>query len=123
MRALAIDDSSFIRRSLHSLLTARGIESVDALNEDEGLDFLRHRGPFAVAPVDWNMPRLTGLDVLRRARADRSLDTTKIVMVSAKAENNRRDAALCAGADEYIVKPFDEAGLFEKLRIAGAEDL
>jgi two-component system chemotaxis response regulator CheY len=123
MRALAIDDSSFIRSFLHSLLTAHGIENVEAVIGDEGLDFLRHRGPFAGAHADWNMPGLAGLDVIRNARADRSFDTAKIVMVSTEAENNRMDAALCAGADEYIVKPFGEAGLFEKLRMAEVEGL
>ena len=61
--------------------------------------------------------------MLREARADHALDDTKIVMVTTEAENDHIEAALDAGADEYLVKPFDEAGLFDKLRMAGVAEL
>lgn len=123
MRVLVIDDSSFMRHFLHSLFSARGIECAEAANGREGLDSLREEGPFDVALVDWNMPGLSGFEVLCSARAQHAFDATKIVMITTEAENDRIDAALGAGADEYIVKPFDEVGLFEKLRMAGVEDL
>jgi two-component system chemotaxis response regulator CheY len=73
--------------------------------------------------VDWNMPVMTGLQLLQAVRADRLFDATRIVMVTTEAENDHIEAALLAGADEYLVKPFDEAGLFDKLRMAGIEEL
>ncbi|HUB17090.1 MAG TPA: response regulator [Acidobacteriaceae bacterium] len=123
MRALVVDDSRFIRNYLHSLFSEHGIDCVEAGDGREGLACLRDSGPFAVALVDWNMPVMTGYQLLRAARADRSLDTTKIVMVTTEAENDHVEAALDAGADEYLVKPFDAEGLFDKLRMAGVNDL
>ena len=123
MRALVVDDSRFTRKYLHTLLTARGVECVEAEDGRRGLECLRQRGPFAVALVDWNMPVLSGLEMLKAVRADRAFDGTRMVMVTTEAENDHIEAALLAGADEYLVKPFDEEGLFDKLRLAGVDEL
>jgi two-component system chemotaxis response regulator CheY len=69
------------------------------------------------------MPVMSGFEMLEAARSDHSLDAIKIVMVTTEAENDHIEAALLAGADEYLVKPFDEAGLFDKLRMAGVDEL
>lgn len=122
MRALVVDDSRFIRNYLHSLFAEHGVECVEAADGRQGLTCLRNSGPFAVALVDWNMPVMTGYEMLQAARADSSLDETKIVMVTTEAENDHIEAALLAGADEYLVKPFDEAGLFDKLRMVGVDE-
>lgn len=123
MRALVVDDSRFIRAYLHSVFAERGVECIEAADGAEGLKVLRDSGPFTVALVDWNMPVMTGLQLLQAARADPAFDATRIVMVTTEAENDHIEAALLAGADEYLVKPFDEAGLFDKLRMAGVEEL
>ena len=123
MRALVVDDSRFIRNYLHSLFAEHGVESVEAADGEQGLNCLRHLGPFSVALVDWNMPIMSGFEMLEAARADPAFDSTKIVMVTTEAENDHIEAALDAGADEYLVKPFDEAGLFDKLRMAGVAEL
>ena len=122
MRALLVDDSRFIRNFLRKVLVERGMECVEAADGREGLDCLRDAGPFAVALVDWNMPVMSGLELLEAARADHALDGMKIVMVTTEAENDHIEKALMAGADEYLLKPFDEEGLFDKLRMAGLED-
>ena len=123
MRALVVDDSGFIRHYLHSLFADRGVECVEAADGQQGLDCLRSHGPFEIVLVDWNMPVKSGLALLQEARADRRFDETKIVMVTTEADNDYIEAALQAGADEYLIKPFDEAGLFDKLRLVGLEDL
>lgn len=123
MRALVVDDSRFIRNYLHTLFTEQGVEVVEAVDGQQGLARLRDDGPFAVALVDWNMPVMSGYEMLQAARADSSLDATRIVMVTTEAENDHIEAALEAGADEYLVKPFDAAGLFDKLRMAGVDEL
>lgn len=123
MRVLVVDDSRFIRHYLRRLLAERGVECVEASDGQEGLDSLGRDGPFALALVDWNMPRVSGLELLRRARKDPSLDAMKIVMVTTEAENDHIETALESGADEYLVKPFDEEGLLDKLRMAGVEEL
>jgi two-component system chemotaxis response regulator CheY len=122
MRALVVDDSRFIRNYLHSLFAERGVECMEAADGAQGLACLRTSGPFTVALVDWNMPVMSGIEMLQAARADPSLNDTKIVMVTTEAENDHIEAALMAGADEYLVKPFDEAGLFDKLRMAGVDE-
>jgi two-component system chemotaxis response regulator CheY len=122
MRALVVDDSRFIRNYLHSVFAERGVECVEAADGQQGLSCLRSSGPFSVALVDWNMPVMSGIEMLQAARADPALNATKIVMVTTEAENDHIEAALEAGADEYLVKPFDEAGLFDKLRMAGVEE-
>jgi two-component system chemotaxis response regulator CheY len=123
MRALIVDDSRFIRNYLRSLLADRGVDCVEAVDGRQGLACLREAGPFSVALVDWNMPVMSGFEMLEAARSDHSLDAIKIVMVTTEAENDHIEAALLAGADEYLVKPFDEAGLFDKLRMAGVDEL
>ncbi|HTV15289.1 MAG TPA: response regulator [Acidobacteriaceae bacterium] len=123
MRALVVDDSRFVRNYLHSLLVDHGVDCVEAADGRQGLDCLQRSGPFAVALVDWNMPVMSGLDLLRAARADHAFDGTRFVMVTTEAENDHIEAALLAGADEYLLKPFDEAGLFDKLRMAGVGEL
>jgi len=123
MRALVVDDSRFIRNYLHSLFAEHGVECVGAADGRQGLACLRESGPFTVALVDWNMPVMSGIEMLEAARADHAFDDTKFVMVTTEAENDHIEAALLAGADEYLVKPFDEEGLFDKLRMAGIEEL
>ncbi len=123
MRALVVDDSRFIRNYLHSLFAEHGFECIEAGDGQQGLDCLRTSGPFTVALVDWNMPVMSGIEMLQAARADHAFDDTRIVMVTTEAENDHIEAALEAGADEYLVKPFDEAGLFDKLRMAGVAEL
>jgi two-component system, chemotaxis family, chemotaxis protein CheY len=123
MRALIVDDSRFIRDYLHSVFTQRGILCVEAGNGEEALDCLHQFGPFTFALVDWNMPRMSGFEMLQVARADRALDQTRFIMMTTEAENDHIEAALTAGADEYMVKPFDETGLFDKLRMVGIDGL
>ncbi|HEX3660758.1 MAG TPA: response regulator [Acidobacteriaceae bacterium] len=123
MRALVVDDSRFIRSYLRSVFAERGVDCMEAADGAQGLEALRQHGPFSVALVDWNMPVMSGLELLEALRADRAFDATRVVMVTTEAENDHIEAALLAGADEYLVKPFDEAGLFDKLRLAGVEEL
>jgi two-component system chemotaxis response regulator CheY len=122
MRALIVDDSRFIRSFLHSVFTEHGVECVETADGAAGLTALRGQGPFSVALVDWNMPGMSGFELLQAIRADHTFDAIRVVMVTTEAENDHIEAALLAGADEYLVKPFDEAGLFDKLRMAGVEE-
>jgi two-component system, chemotaxis family, chemotaxis protein CheY len=119
MRALIVDDSRFIRDYLRSLLQGRGLECMAAENGQAGLDYLGCSGPYDVALVDWNMPVMGGLEMVKAVRRDPALDAVKILMVTTEAENWNIEAALSAGADEYLMKPFDESGLMEKLEMIG----
>jgi two-component system chemotaxis response regulator CheY len=119
MRALIVDDSRFIRDYLKSLLNEHGLECIAAENGQVGLQCLDCSGPYDVALVDWNMPVMGGLEMVKAVRSDPRLNAVKILMVTTEAENRFIEAALNAGADEYLMKPFDESGLMEKLGMIG----
>jgi two-component system chemotaxis response regulator CheY len=74
--------------------------------------------PFDLALVDWNMPVMNGLEMLEQLRAQ-GLASVKVMMVTTEAENDFIVRALDAGADEYLMKPFDEEALSEKLAMLG----
>lgn len=119
MRALVVDDSRFLRDYLCSILTSRGARCSSAENGQQGLRILAYAGPFDVALVDWNMPVMGGLEMVRSMRSNQSWSSMKILMVTTESESGFIAAALDAGADEYLMKPFDEEGLIEKLEMIG----
>ncbi|MGA3046398.1 MAG: response regulator [Terracidiphilus sp.] len=122
MRALIVDDSRFVRSILRGLLEEKGIECEEAADGQAGLDRLGESEPFDLALVDWNMPVLDGLGMLKQLRAE-GFDDLKVMMVTTEAENDFILRALDAGADEYMMKPFDGEALNEKLAMLGlAED-
>lgn len=119
VRALIVDDSRFIRDYLSALLARRGMDCIAAENGQAGLECLDRSGPYDVALIDWNMPVMGGLEMIRAVRCNRAQSHLKILMVTAEADNRHIEAALTAGADEYLMKPFDELGLVEKLGMIG----
>lgn len=119
MRALVVDDSRFLRDYLCGLLASHGALCSSAENGEEGLRILAEAEPFDVVLIDWNMPVLGGLEMVRSLRSDKRWNRMKILMVTTESENGFIAAALEAGADEYLMKPFDEEGLIEKLQLIG----
>ena len=118
MRALIVDDSRFVRGYLRGLLEEKGIECEEAADGQAGLEQLRQRPSFDLALVDWNMPVMGGLEMLQQLRAEGYGDV-KVMMVTTEAENAYILRALDAGADEYLMKPFDDEALTEKLVMLG----
>ena len=118
MRALIVDDSRFVRGFLRGLLEEKGIECEEAANGQAGMERLNAGPPFDLALVDWNMPVMNGLEMLEQLRAQ-GLASVKVMMVTTEAENDFILRALDAGADEYLMKPFDEEALSEKLAMLG----
>jgi two-component system chemotaxis response regulator CheY len=118
MRALIVDDSRFVRGLLRRLLEERGIECEEATDGRAGLEQLRAGDSFDLALVDWNMPVMNGLEMLKQMRAE-GFAEVKVMMVTTEAENDFILRALDAGADEYLMKPFDDEALSEKLAMLG----
>lgn len=118
MRALIVDDSRFVRGYLRGLLEGRGIECEEAADGQAAIDRLHGDFPFDLALVDWNMPVMNGLEMLQQLRAEGYSDM-KVLMVTTEAENDFILRALEAGADEYLMKPFDGEALNEKLAMLG----
>ncbi len=118
MRALIVDDSRFVRGYVRSLLEEKGIDCEEAGDGQAALDLVLGGEPFDVALVDWNMPVMNGIDMLTELRA-RGFSGIKVMMVTTEAENDFIVRALDAGADEYLMKPFDGEALTEKLAMLG----
>ena len=118
MRALIVDDSRFVRGFLRSLLEEKEMECVEAADGQAGLDRLHGGESFDLALIDWNMPVMGGLEMLKRLRAE-GFSAIKVMMVTTEAENDYILRALDAGADEYLMKPFDDEALTEKLAMLG----
>ena len=119
-RILVVDDSAVIRSLLrHVVNSAPGLEVVASAGDGQaGMDQLKSGVLFDLALVDWNMPVMNGLEMLKQMRADGFSDV-KVMMVTTEAENDFILRALDAGADEYLMKPFDDEALTEKLAMLG----
>jgi len=118
MRALIVDDSRFVRDFLRGLLEEKGIECEEAADGRAGLSHLHDGDPFDLALVDWNMPIMDGLNMLKELRAE-GFNDMKVMMVTTEAEDDFILRSLDAGADEYLMKPFDDEALTEKLAMLG----
>jgi two-component system chemotaxis response regulator CheY len=118
MRALIVDDSRFVRGYLRGLLEEKGIQCEEAADGQAGIERLNEGVDFDLALVDWNMPVMDGLEMLKAMRSQGFIDV-KVMMVTTEAENDFILRALDAGADEYLMKPFDDDALTEKLAMLG----
>ena len=115
MEVLVVDDASAMRKIVRGLLKELGFKHIrEAENGQTALDELRRkRADFVVS--DWNMPVMTGIDLLRAIRGDERLKNIPVLMVTAEAKQENIMAAVQAGVSNYIVKPFNAHTLQEKL--------
>jgi two-component system chemotaxis response regulator CheY len=115
-RFLVVDDFSTMRRIIRNLLKELGFTNVQEAEDGvEALGKLR-TGGFEFVVSDWNMPNMTGIELLRAIRADAALKHLPVLMVTAEAKRENIIEAAQAGASGYIVKPFTAATLDEKLK-------
>jgi two-component system chemotaxis response regulator CheY len=120
MRAIVVDDSRSMRMILRKQLSSAGFEVVEAEQGRDALDKLRAMSQsIDVALVDWNMPVMTGLELVEAIRADGTLSRVRILMVTSESELIFVEKALQAGANEYLMKPFTMEGLLGKLELLG----
>ena len=117
MKILVVDDFSTMRRIVRNLLVELGFSNLLIQEADDGnnaLVLLRNQ-PFDIVVTDWNMPNMSGIDLLRAIRDEPTMKHLPVLMVT--AENNRDQiiAAAQAGVNGYIVKPFTAITLKEKL--------
>jgi two-component system chemotaxis response regulator CheY len=115
LKFLVVDDFSTMRRIVRNLLKELGFTNVD--EAEDGVVALQKlkSGTFDFIVSDWNMPNMTGIDLLRAVRADAALKHLPVLMVTAEAKKENIVEAAQAGASGYIVKPFTAATLDEKL--------
>lgn len=115
MKFLVVDDFSTMRRIVRNLLKELGFTNVD--EAEDGVIALQKlkAGSFEFVVSDWNMPNMTGIELLQAIRADANLKHLPVLMVTAESRKENIIAAAQAGANGYVVKPFTAATLEEKL--------
>jgi len=119
MRVLIVDDSSTMRSLLRMYMKRAGFEVVEAKDGVEALAVLPRAGAVDLMLLDWNMPNMSGLELLTAVRAQPEYDPMRIMMVTTETELGGMSAALKLGANEYLMKPFSADAVFSKLEILG----
>ena len=119
-KALVVDDSRAVRMLLVRTLKQLGYEVQEAGNGREALEIIESgNSRVKLVLADWNMPEMNGLDLLKRLRQNPALSSLAVVMVTTETEIEHIAEALEAGATEYVMKPFTQDILVEKLQLAG----
>jgi two-component system chemotaxis response regulator CheY len=122
MKMLIVDDSKAMRNYLHGLAAELSFQTEEAEDGRMGLQKLIRndpRDPFAVALVDWEMPVMNGLELVRSVRRNGDFNDLKLMMVTTGNTREQVAVALEAGADDYLMKPVTRELLEEKLQILG----
>lgn len=118
-RVLVVDDMLTMRKIVSKVLKELGFtditEAADGALAWEAVTTASQ--PIGLIISDWNMPNATGLDLLKRVRADQRFKKTPFILVTAEAEQHQIMDAVKAGVDQYVVKPFDKEGLESKLKL------
>ena len=115
---LIVDDSRVIRRMAADILKSLGLRTAEAENGLKGVEFCRTTVPDMVL-LDWNMPEMDGITCLRALRAMNLNPRPVVVMCTTESGLSKIQEALQAGADEYIMKPYDQEVLLDKLAQVG----
>jgi two-component system chemotaxis response regulator CheY len=115
---LVVDDSRVIRKVARRVLEDVGYEIAEAADGMEALAWCRAAMPDAIL-LDWNMPVMSGIEFLRRLRAEPDGERPVVVFCTVENDLAHINEALEAGANEYIMKPFDGDIIIEKFTEAG----
>jgi two-component system chemotaxis response regulator CheY len=118
LTCLVVDDSRVIRKVARRILETHGFAVAEAGDGQQALEVCRARMPDCVL-LDWNMPVMNGLDFLKRFRAEHGPDQPPVVFCTTETEMSAIELAIANGAQEYIMKPFDEDILVGKLAQVG----
>ncbi len=116
MKILVVDDFSTMRRIVRNLLKENGFTNVDEAEDGRVALHKLKNGHYDFIISDWNMPNMTGIELLRAIRSDSALKSLPFLMITAEAKRENIIEAAQAGASGYIVKPFTASTLDEKLK-------
>lgn len=115
MKILIVDDFSTMRRIIKNLLRDLGFTNTDEADDGNTALPMLKTGKYDFLVTDWNMPGMSGFDLLKTVRADENLKDLPVLMVTAEAKRDQIVAAAQAGVNGYVVKPFTAAVLKEKI--------
>lgn len=115
MKFLVVDDFSTMRRIIKNLLNDLGYANVSEADDGQTALPMLQSGDFDFLITDWNMPGMSGIELLRAVRKDSRLKDLPVLMVTAEAKRDQIIEAAQAGVNGYVVKPFTAAVLKEKI--------
>ena len=114
MKALVVDDSAVMRKVMIGALARAGIVDVGQAADGKEAVLAVQTGEYGLVLLDWNMPNMLGIDALKEIRANGQ--KVPVIMVTTEAEKARVIEALRAGANNYIIKPFEPAAIVTKIQ-------
>lgn len=115
MKILVVDDFSTMRRIVKNLLRDLGFTNTQEADDGATAWPMLQSSDYDFVVTDWNMPGMTGIELLQKIRADERLKNIPVLMVTAEAKRDQIVAAAQAGVNGYVVKPFTAAALKEKI--------
>jgi two-component system chemotaxis response regulator CheY len=116
MKILSADDSVMIRRVIKNAVDVLGFDFLEAKDGQEAIDVLEKEfADVGLVLLDWNMPRLTGIEVLKKIKADARFKAIPVMMVTTEVERAKVVEAISAGAKNYVMKPFSHEDLMAKI--------
>jgi two-component system, chemotaxis family, chemotaxis protein CheY len=117
-KAMVVDDSKAMRMILRRSLGELGFSVSEAANGQDALVVLRNEEKLpSLILVDWNMPIMSGLELVKALRSDQRYAGVTLIMVTTETEIQQMSLALEAGANEYVMKPFTKETIAEKLQM------
>jgi len=115
MKILVVDDFSTMRRIVKNLLRDLGFNNTFEADDGKTALPMLQTGDFDFLVTDWNMPGMTGIDLLKAVRADPELSSLPVLMVTAEAKREQIILAAQTGVNGYVIKPFTAITLKEKI--------
>lgn len=116
---LVVDDSKIVRKVVRRIMEGLQFNVLEAEHGQEALDQVK-ANKVDVIILDWNMPVMDGLECMQKMRADSSIDPQPVIIFcTTENEFSKIQTAIMAGANEYVMKPFDEEIIAGKLRQLG----
>ena len=115
MDVLVVDDFATMRRILKNILRQIGFTNISEADDGKSALNMLKKQKFDLILCDWNMPEMPGIELLKQVRADDGLKDIPFVMITAEAKKENILAAVQAGVNNYVVKPFTAETISEKL--------
>ena len=122
MKILVVDDFSTMRRIIKNLLKDLGFTNIQEADDGSTALPMLQQGDFDFVVTDWNMPGMSGIELVKNIRANPIMANMPILMVTTESKREQIIEAAKAGVDSYIVKPFTAGTLKEKLEKVSARN-